>query len=117
MKAPLLALLALLPAGAMAQNPPPPLAVETAAFVYAAANVCGFRIDPDAFDRLLTERGSSASELRLQGPAGGRIRTRFVLLSNRLAQDRNASCTIAWQELGREGTITPGVLQEAPAAQ
>jgi hypothetical protein len=120
----LLALLPLLALPAHAQGPaptpgeiapPPPLAVEAAAYVYAAANVCGFRIDPEAFDRLLRQRGSDAATLRLQGPFGSRIRTRFVMLTNGMAGDRNNACTVVWRELGAEGTLQAGVVQEAKA--
>ncbi len=120
----LLALLPLIASTAHAQAPspapgeiapPPPLAVEAAAYVYAAANVCGFRIDPEAFDGLLRQRGSSASDLRLQGPFGGRIRTRFVIITNGMAGDRNAACATVWRELGAEGTVAAGVVQEAKA--
>ena len=96
-------------------NPPSPLAVETAAYVYAAANICGFRINPEAFDGLLRQRGSTAADLRPQGPFGGRIRTRFVMLSNGMAGDRNTACTTVWRELGAEGSIAPNVVAEAKA--
>lgn len=95
-------------------NPPPPAAVEAAAYVYAAANVCGFRIEPEAFDRLLRGRGSSAADLQLQGPFGGRIRTRFVILSNGMAGARDQACATVWRELGREGSVEAGVVQEGP---
>jgi hypothetical protein len=116
-----LLLLTVLPLPALAQeqpglplNPPPPAAVEAAAYVYAAANVCGFRIEPAAFDRLLRGRGSSAADLQLQGPFGGRIRTRFVILSNGMAGARETACSTVWRELGREGSVEAGVVQEGP---
>ena len=95
-------------------TPPSPRAFEIAAYVYAATNVCGFRIVPERFERLIADQGASTTDVGAQGPFGNRIRTLFVLISSRMAQDRPAACEAAWREFGAQGSVAPGVVEQAP---
>ena len=112
---PLLALAgALLCAQASAQgirNAPPPRALETAAYIFAAANVCGYRIGTAPFEGLLARYQVTIDDVRPpRGPFGAKVQTIFTLMSNQMMQNRDASCRAVAGEYGREGTIVPGIL-------
>ena len=111
-----LASLALVGGAAQAQGRPEPKAeaLRMAAYIYAATNVCGFRMAPDRFERLIGSRGATLEEVGIRGPYGNQIRTMFALISNGMAQNRPLACEAAWREFGREGTIDQGLFQEAP---
>ncbi|KTS16939.1 hypothetical protein NS228_26220 [Methylobacterium indicum] len=118
-------LLALACGGAAAQgirNAPPPRALETAAYVFAAANVCGYRIGTEAFEALLARYQVTIDDVRPpRGPFGAKVQTIFTLMSNQMMQNREAACLAVAGEYGPEGKVVPGILlpaapAEAPAA-
>ncbi|WP_179945819.1 hypothetical protein [Methylobacterium indicum] len=118
-------LFALACGGAAAQgirNAPPPRALETAAYVFAAANVCGYRIGTEAFEALLARYQVTIDDVRPpRGPFGAKVQTIFTLMSNQMMQNREAACLAVAGEYGPEGKVVPGILlpaapAEAPAA-
>ncbi|GJD61960.1 hypothetical protein [Methylobacterium frigidaeris] len=113
-----------LPAGAQGiRNAPPPRALETAAYVFAAANVCGYRIGTAPFEALLARYQVSIEDVRPpRGPFGAKVQTIFALMSNQMMQNRDAACRAVAGEYGPEGNIAPGILlpaarEEAPPAR
>ncbi|KQP60814.1 hypothetical protein [Methylobacterium sp. Leaf112] len=111
---PLLALsLALaLPTVAQAQirNAPQPRALEFAAYIFAAANVCGYRIGAEQFEGLLEKQGTRAADVGPRGPFGGRVQTIFAMMSNQMQLNRETACLAVAGEYGPEGNITKNVL-------
>jgi hypothetical protein len=99
------------------RNAPPPRALETAAYVFAAANVCGYRIGTAPFEALLARYQVSIEDVRPpRGPFGAKVQTIFTLMSNQMMQNRDAACRAVAGEYGPEGTIVPGILlPPAPA--
>ena len=111
---PAVALLLLAGGAAQAQirNAPPPRSLETAAYIYAVTNVCGFRIRPDPFRELFAKQGVTPDLVALRGPFGHKIQSMFVVMSNGLAQNRDAACAAAWTEFGRDGSVAAGLLEQ-----
>lgn len=107
----------LLPASAQAQirNAPSPRALEFAAYIFAASNVCGYRIGTEEFDALLEKQNVRAADVGPRGPFGGRVQTIFALMSNQMQLNREKACLAVAGEYGPEGTITKNVLLPAPA--
>jgi hypothetical protein len=122
MHRPILALslaLVLLPAAGQAQirNAPSPRALEFAAYIFSAANVCGYRIGVDEFGALLEKQNVKASDVGPRGPHGAKVQTMFALMSNQMALNRERSCLAVAGEYGPEGSVAKGVLLPAPAAE
>ncbi|MBY0297188.1 MAG: hypothetical protein K2X71_14320 [Methylobacterium sp.] len=115
--APALAGLVLLASGAQAQpirNAPPPRALETAAYIFAAANVCGYRIGVSSFEALLGRYNVTIEDVRPpRGPFGVRVQTMFTLMSNQMMANRDESCRIVAGEYGPEGSVEKGILLPA----
>lgn len=107
----------LLPASAQAQirNAPSPRALEFAAYIFAASNVCGYRIGTEEFDALLEKQNVRAGDVGPRGPFGGRVQTIFALMSNQMQLNREKACLAVAGEYGPEGTITKNVLLPASA--
>ncbi|KQP83115.1 hypothetical protein [Methylobacterium sp. Leaf117] len=107
----------LLPASAQAQirNAPSPRALEFAAYIFAASNVCGYRIGTEEFDALLEKQNVRAADVGPRGPFGGRVQTIFALMSNQMQLNREKACLAVAGEYGPEGTITKNVLLPASA--
>jgi hypothetical protein len=109
-----------LPHAAQAQirNAPAPRALEFAAYIFAAANVCGYRIGTQEFDALLEKQNVRAADVSPRGPFGGRVQTMFALMSNQMQLNRAQACPAVAGEYGPEGSISKNVLlpAEAPAA-
>lgn len=117
MRTPLLAtailaagLLAAAPATAQIRNAPAPRALEFAAYIFAASNVCGFRIGTEAFDALLAKQNTRAEDVGPRGPFGNRVQTMFALMSNQMAQNREQACLAVAGEYGPEGNVARNVL-------
>ncbi|MGU3361383.1 hypothetical protein ACLBWX_13715 [Methylobacterium sp. M6A4_1b] len=108
-----------LPPAAQAQirNAPSPRALEFAAYIFAAANVCGYRIGTDAFDALLEKQNVRAADVSPRGPFGGRVQTMFALMSNQMQLNREKACIAVAGEYGPEGSISKNVLLPAPPAE
>jgi hypothetical protein len=117
--APALAGLVLCAGAAHAQpirNAPPPRALETAAYVFAAANVCGYRIGVASFEELLGRYHVTIEDVRPpRGPFGAQVQTMFTLMSNQMMANRDNSCRIVATEYGPEGNVAKGVLLPAAA--
>ncbi|KQU21095.1 hypothetical protein ASG63_05615 [Methylobacterium sp. Leaf94] len=108
-----------LPLAAQAQirNAPAPRALEFAAYIFAAANVCGYRIGTEEFDALLEKQNVRAADVSPRGPFGGRVQTMFALMSNQMQLNREKACVAVAGEYGPEGSISKNVLLPAPPAE
>ncbi|MEE7492627.1 hypothetical protein [Methylobacterium oryzae] len=114
--------LAALPAQAQIRNAPAPRALEFAAYIFAASNVCGYRIGSDQFEALLAKQNVQIADVQPRGPFGNRVQTMFTLMSNQMAQNRDRACIAVAGEYGPEGTVAKNVLlpagqEPAPAAK
>ena len=123
MHRPILALslaLVLLPAAGQAQirNAPSPRALEFAAYIFAASNVCGYRLGTEQFEALLAKQNTRAEDVSPRGPFGNRVQTMFALMSNQMQLNREKACVAVAGEYGPEGNVNKNVLlpAEAPAA-
>lgn len=103
-------------AQAQIRNAPGPRALEFAAYVFAASNVCGYRIDTDQFEALLAKQSTTSRDVSPRGPFGARVQTMFALMSNEMARDRARSCVAIDAEYGKEGTVARNLLLPADAA-
>lgn len=114
--APLAAVLFLCgPAQAEIRNAPSPRAMELAAYIFAASNVCGFRIGGPEFEALLAKQNTRVSDIQAGGPFGTRVQMMFTLMSNQMQLNREGSCTAVAGEYGPEGNIARNVLQPSDA--
>ncbi|TXM76431.1 hypothetical protein FV226_01955 [Methylobacterium sp. WL12] len=111
----LTATLAAVPAEAQIRNAPAPRALEFAAYIFAASNVCGYRIGTDTFEALLVKQGTRSADVSPRGPFGGRVQSTFALMSNDMAQNREKACLAVAGEYGPEGTVAKNVLLPAGA--
>ncbi|MCJ2143569.1 hypothetical protein [Methylobacterium sp. E-066] len=107
--------LAALPAQAQIRNAPSPRALEFAAYIFAASNVCGYRIGNEAFEGLLAKQNVRVDDVQPRGPFGNRVQTMFTLMSNQMAQNRDQACLAVAGEYGPEGAVAKNVL--LPAGQ
>lgn len=107
--------LALGPAAAQIRNAPSPRAIELAAYIFAVTNVCGWRLDPEAFEALMKRQNVTVDDVSPRGPFGNRIGGQFALMSNQMAQNRTVACEAAWREFGDEGVVVKG-LAKLPAS-
>ncbi|TXN23250.1 hypothetical protein FV225_25995 [Methylobacterium sp. WL93] len=105
--------LAAQPAAAQIRNAPAPRALEFAAYIFAASNVCGYRIGTDTFEALLVKQGTRSADVSPRGPFGGRVQSMFALMSNDMAQHREKACLAVAGEYGPEGTVAKDVLLPA----
>jgi hypothetical protein len=116
-------MLAAVPAQAQIRNAPGPRALEFAAYIFAASNVCGYRIGSDQFEALLAKQNVQIADVQPRGPFGNRVQTMFTLMSNQMVQNRDQACIAVAGEYGPEGTIAKNVLlpagqdSSAPAAK
>ncbi|MCJ2034231.1 hypothetical protein [Methylobacterium sp. J-068] len=105
------------PGHAEIRNAPSPRALEFAAYIFAASNVCGYRIGTEAFDALLEKQNVRAADVGPRGPFGGRVQTMFALMSNQMQLNREKACIAVAGEYGPEGNVSKNVLLPAPAAE
>ncbi|WP_245516763.1 hypothetical protein [Methylobacterium segetis] len=116
----LAATLAAPPASAQIRNAPAPRALEFAAYIFAASNVCGYRIGTDQFEALLAKQNTRAEDVSPRGPFGNRVQTMFALMSNQMALNREQACLAVAGEYGPEGNVAKNVLlpvaADAPAS-
>ena len=114
-------ILAGLPARAQIRNAPSPRALEFAAYIFAASNVCGYRIGTGPFEALLARQNVRVEDVQPGGPFGNRVQTVFALMSNHMAQDRDRACLAVAGEYGPQGAVArdvllpPGAEPAAPA--
>lgn len=103
-------------AEAQIRNAPNPRALEFAAYIFSAANVCGYRIGVDQFDALLQKQNVDPKDVAPRGPFGAKVQTMFALMSNQMQLNRERSCLAVAGEYGPEGTVAKDVLLPAAAA-
>ena len=103
-------ILAGFPAQAQIRNAPSPRALEFAAYIFAASNVCGYRIGTSPFEALLAKQNVRIEDVQPRGPFGNHVQTMFTLMSNQMAQNRDQACLAVAGEYGPEGNITRNVL-------
>ena len=111
------AALALGPAQAQIRNAPAPRALEFAAYIFAASNVCGYRIGTEQFEALLAKQNTRAEDVAPRGPFGNRVQTMFALMSNQMALNREQACLAVAGEYGPDGTVAKNVLLPAAAPE
>lgn len=104
-------------AEAQMRNAPNPRALEFAAYIFSAANVCGYQIGVDQFDALLQKQNVDAKDVAPRGPFGAKVQTLFALMSNQMQVNRERSCLAVAGEYGPEGTVAKNVLLPAAAGQ
>ncbi|NEU10675.1 hypothetical protein G3T14_00840 [Methylobacterium sp. BTF04] len=107
-----------LPVAAQAQirNAPAPRALEFAAYIFSAANVCGYRIGVEQFEALLEKQNVKAADVSPRGPFGGKVQTIFALMSNQMQLNREQACLAVAGEYGPEGNVAKNVLLPAAPA-
>lgn len=120
MRIPTLALAALAalsagPAGSQIRNAPAPRALEFAAYIFAASNVCGYRIGTEQFEALLAKQNARAEDVSPRGPFGNKVQTMFALMSNQMALNREQACLAVAGEYGPDGNVAKNVLLPAAA--
>ncbi len=99
------------------RNAPSPRALELSAYIFSAANVCGYRIGTDAFKELLAKLNTTPEDVSPRGPFAQRLTTMFSLMSNDMAKHREQSCIAVAGEYGPEGNIAKHVLLPAEPGQ
>ncbi|MCE4224166.1 hypothetical protein HCU64_10420 [Methylobacterium sp. C25] len=99
------------------RNAPAPQALTLAAYVYAASNVCGYRIGVPEFDALLSKMNVKAEDVAPRGAFGAHIQGMFTMMSNDMALHREQSCIAVAGEYGPEGNIAKNVLQPVAAGE
>ncbi|MDP4023164.1 hypothetical protein Q8W71_11055 [Methylobacterium sp. NEAU 140] len=113
----LAAALAAGPACAEIRNAPSPRALEFSAYIFAAVNVCGYRIGAAPFEALLAKQGTRVADVQPGGPFGSRVQMMFTLMSNQMQMNREQACLAVAGEYGPEGNIARNVLLPAGAEQ
>lgn len=103
------------PAQAEIRNAPSPHALELAAYIFAASNVCGYRIGGPEFEALLAKQNARVSDVQPSGPFGNRVQSMFTLMSNQMQLNRDGACIAVAGEYGPDGNIAKNVLQ--PSAE
>ena len=99
------------------RNAPAPRALELAAYIYAASNVCGYKIGVPEFDGVLAKMNTRSEDVSPRGPFGARIQGIFAMMSNDMAQHREQSCIAVAGEYGPEGSLAKNVLQPMAAGE
>ncbi|CAO4171254.1 hypothetical protein [Methylorubrum populi] len=103
------------------RNAPNPRALEFAAYIFSAVNVCGYQLGTPQFEALLAKQNTTLADVSPRGPFGGRVMGIFSLMSNQMNLNREQSCLAVAGEYGPEGSVAKNVLLppgsgEAPAA-
>lgn len=104
------------PAQAEIRNAPSPRALQFAAYIFAASNVCGYRIGAPEFEALLAKQNTRVADVQPGGPFGNQVQTMFTLMSNQMQMNREGACVAVAGEYGPEGNIARNVLQIGGAA-
>lgn len=99
------------------RNAPTPRAMELAAYIFSASNVCGYRIGAPEFEALLAKQNVKPEDVNPNGPFGRNVVGMFTLMSNDMARHREQSCLAVAGEYGPEGSIARNVLQPAAAGE
>lgn len=99
------------PAHAEIRNAPSPHAMQFAAYIFAASNVCGYRIGAPEFEALLAKQNARVADVQPGGPFGNQVQTMFTIMSNQMQMNREGACIAVAGEYGPEGNIAKNVLQ------
>ncbi|HEV2542677.1 MAG TPA: hypothetical protein VGU70_07945 [Methylobacterium sp.] len=102
------------------RNAPSPRALEFAAYIFSAVNVCGYRLNTSEFEALLAKQNTRPEDVSPRGPFGNRVIGIFTLMSNQMNLNREQSCLAVAGEYGPEGSVVKNVLlppgSDAPPA-
>ena len=104
------------PADRPIRNAPNPRALEFAAYIFSASNVCGYSIGVKEFDALLAKQNVRPEDVGPRGPFGARVQGIFTIMSNQIALNREQACLGVAGEYGPDGSIAKNVLLPADAA-
>ena len=92
------------------RNAPSPRAVELAAYIFSAVNVCGYVLGTGEFEALLAKQNAKAEDVNPRGPFGNRVMGVFTLMSNQMNLNREQACLAVAGEYGPEGSVAKNVL-------
>lgn len=103
------------------RNAPSPRALEFAAYIFSAVNVCGYRLNTAEFEALLAKQNTRPEDVSPRGPFGNRVMGIFTLMSNQMNLNREQACLAVAGEYGPEGNVVKNVLlppgsDDTPAA-
>lgn len=93
------------------RNAPDPRAFTLASYVYAASNVCGYKIGVEEFEALLARYNLKGADVAPRGRFAGRLTTMFTMMSNDMQRNREQACLAVAAEYGPDGSIAKNVLQ------
>lgn len=91
-------------------NAPSPLALEFAAYIFSAVNVCGYQLNAPEFEALLAKQNTRPEDVSPRGPFGNRVIGIFTLMSNQMNLNREQACLAVAGEYGPEGNVVKNVL-------
>ncbi|MBB2960347.1 hypothetical protein [Methylobacterium sp. R2-1] len=92
------------------RNAPSPRALEFAAYIFSAVNVCGYRLNTSEFEALLAKQNTRPEDVSPRGPFGNRVMGIFTLMSNQMNLNREQACLAVAGEYGPEGNVVKNVL-------
>lgn len=92
------------------RNAPSPRALEFAAYIFSAVNVCGYVLGTGEFEALLAKQNTKPEDVSPRGPFGNRVMGIFTLMSNQMNLNREQACLAVAGEYGPEGTVAKNVL-------
>ena len=92
------------------RNAPSPRALEFAAYIFSAVNVCGYQLGTDEFEALLAKQNTRLADVSPRGPFGNRVMGIFTLMSNQMNLNREQACLAVAGEYGPEGNVAKNVL-------
>ena len=92
------------------RNAPSPRALEFAAYIYSAVNVCGYTLNPPPFEALLAKQNTRAADVSPRGPFGNRVMGIFTMMSNQMNLNREQACLAVAGEYGPDGSVAKDVL-------
>lgn len=102
------------------RNAPSPRALEFAAYIFSAVNVCGYQLNAPEFEALLAKQNTRPEDVSPRGPFGNRVIGIFTLMSNQMNLNREQACLAVAGEYGPEGNVVKNVLlppgSDAPPA-
>ncbi|GAB6841299.1 hypothetical protein HNR00_000536 [Methylorubrum rhodinum] len=92
------------------RNAPSPRALEFAAYIFSAVNVCGYVLGTGEFEALLAKQNTRPEDVSPRGPFGNRVMGIFTLMSNQMNLNREQACIAVAGEYGPEGAVAKNVL-------
>ncbi|MFG5119477.1 hypothetical protein [Methylorubrum sp. POS3] len=92
------------------RNAPSPRALEFAAYIFSAVNVCGYVLSTSEFEALLAKQNTKPEDVSPRGPFGNRVMGIFTLMSNQMNLNREQACLAVAGEYGPEGSVAKNLL-------